>query len=182
MPADVRAIDALREWLAALATYRSEAAEALGGFRLEIGRANDWVSEQMHLWQRAIRRCEDAVVQAKAELAARQFPDVNGRMPDTTVQERNLKRAKARLEHAEEKVATCRKWLAHLPKVVDEVFSGPANRLANTLEGDVPRGMAALERQIDALERYAELKTDYSTSSSIAAVSPPPPPPPGAAS
>jgi hypothetical protein len=179
MPADVRAIDALREWLAALATYRSETAEALGGFRLEIGRGTDWVSEQMHLWQRAIRKCEDAVVQAKAELAARQFPDVNGRMPDTTVQERNLKRAKARLEHAHDKVATCRKWLTHLPKVIDEVFSGPANRLANTLEGDVPRGMATLERQIDALERYADLKTDYSASPSIGSTSSAPPPPTG---
>ncbi len=181
MPADVRAIDALREWLGALATYKSEAGEALGGFRLEVGRGTDWVADQMHLWQRSIRKCEDAVVQAKAELSARQFPDVNGRMPDTTVQERNLKRAKVRLEHAQDKVATCRKWLTHLPKVIDEVFSGPANRLSNTLEGDVPRGMATLERQIDALERYAELKTDFSTSPSIAPVSPSPPPP-GAAS
>jgi hypothetical protein len=170
--ADVRAIDALREWLAALATYRVDATEALAGIRIEIGRGAEWVSEQLHQWQRSIRQCEDAVVQAKAELAARRFPDFDGKMPDTTLQERNLRRAVARLEFAQEKVDVCRKWLAKLPKVIDEVFAAPASRLTNMLEQDVPRGAADLDRRVDALERYSQLRTDFSASA------PPPPPPP----
>lgn len=175
MPADVRDIDVLREWLAALATYRSEAGEALVGLRVEIGRGIEWVNEQLHLWQRSIRKFDDAVVQAKAELAAKRFPDFNGRMPDTTVEERNLRRAVARLEHAQEQVVVCRRWLTALPKVVDEVFHGPAQRLANLLEADLPRGAAVLDRRIDALERYANLRTDYSGSGSSAPPAPPPP-------
>lgn len=171
MPADVRDIDTLREWLAALATYRSDAGEALVGLRVEVGRGIEWVNEQLHQWQRSIRRFDDAVVQAKADLAAKRFPDVNGRMPDTTVEERNLRRAVAKLEHAQEQVAVCRRWLARLPKVVDEVFHAPAQRLANLLETDVPRGAAVLDRRIDALERYANLRTDYSGSGPAA---PPP--------
>lgn len=171
--ADVRAIDALREWLAALATYRSDAGEALAGIRIEIGRGAEWVNDQLHQWQRSIRKFEDAVVQAKAELAARRFPDFDGKMPDTTLQERNLRRVIARLEAAQEKVIVCRRWLTQLPKVIDEVFTGPASRLTNCLEQDVPRGTADLTRRVESLERYSEIRTDFSTAPSL---SPPPPP------
>ena len=99
--ADVRSIPALRDWLAAVATYREEAAEAVSGINQEIRRGFAWIEEQMTLWQRAVRDCEEEVTQAKAELAARRFPGFDGRMPDTTVQERNLRRAQARLEYAE---------------------------------------------------------------------------------
>ena len=140
MAADVRDLEALREWLAALATYRADANEALIALRVDINRGVEWVNEQYHLWQRSIRRFDEAVVQAKADLSAKKFPDVNGRMPDTTVEERNLRRAVARLEHAQEQVEACRKWMTTLPKLVDEIFHGPAQRLANLLDTDVPRG------------------------------------------
>lgn len=173
MAADVRDINALREWLAALATFRSDAAESLTAIRVEINRGIEWVHEQYSLWQRSIRRLDDAVVQARADLAAKRFPDVNGRMPDTSVEERNLRRAVARLEHAHEQVETCRRWMNTLPKLVDEIFHGPAQRLANLLDLDVPRGAAVLDRRVEALERYAEVRTDYSASGSA---TPPPPP------
>jgi hypothetical protein len=174
--ADVRSIDALREWLAALATWRSDTAEALSGVRMEINRGCEWVTEQMHLWQRSIRSLEDAVVQAKAELTAKQFPGYDGRMPDTTVEERNLRRAKARLEHAHDQVAVCRKWAAQLPKMIDELFSGPANRLANFLDSEVPRGSATLSRRVEAAERYAGLRTDFAATPSAPLPTSPPPP------
>ncbi len=173
MAADVHDLEALREWLAALATYRADANEALTALRVDINRGVEWVNEQYHLWQRSIRKFDDAVVQAKADLSAKKFPDMNGRMPDSTVEERNLRRAVARLEHAQGQVETCRKWKTTLPKLVDEIFHGPAQRLANLLDTDVPRGAAVLDRRIEALERYAELRTDYSASGSV---SPPPPP------
>ena len=175
MAADVRDLEVLREWLAALATCRADANEALTAIRVEVGRGIEWVNEQYHLWQRSLRRFDDAVVQAKADLAAKKFPDVNGRMPDTTVEERNLRRAVARLEHAQEQVEPCRRWMTTLPKLVDEIFHGPAQRLANLLDIDVPRGAAVLERRVEALERYAELRTDYSASGPL---TPPPLPPP----
>lgn len=168
MAADVRDLEVLREWLAALATYCADANESLTALRVEINRGIEWVNEQYHLWQRSIRKFDEAVVQAKADLAAKKFPDVNGRMPDITVEERNLRRAVARLEHAQEQVEVCRKWLGMLPKMVDEIFHGPAQRLANLLDIDVPRGAAVLDRRAEALERYAEIRTDFSASGSLA--------------
>ena len=92
-------------------------------------------------------------------------------MPDTTVQEINLRRAHARLDYAEDKVRTCKAWLSRLPKQVEETYTGAGNRLANFLDSDLPRGLLGLDRRLDALERYADLRTDYASGTSV---SPPP--------
>ena len=165
--ADVQSIPTLREWLAALTVYQSDASGALAGIAMEVRRGLDWVHEQMVQWQRSIRDCEEAVVQAKAELAARRFPDWSGRDPDTTVQERNLRRAQAKLEHAEDQVRKCKAWLGKLPKMVEELYSGRGYRLQIFLEGDMVRGLTLLDRRLDALERYADLRIDYSSNPSV---------------
>ena len=159
--ADVRSIDAVRDWYAALASYGEGLAEAMAGVELEIRRAHDWVGEQLDRWRRAVRACEEDVTRAKAELAQRKYAGFDGREPDCTVQEKNLRLARARLEHAEDQVEKCRQWLARLPKMVDEVYSGPSRRLVNFLEGDLPKGLAELGRRLAALESYAGLRPDY---------------------
>jgi hypothetical protein len=172
--ADVRSIDAVRDWHAALADYADMLAEALAGVSLEIRRAHDWIGEQLARWQRAIRECEEDVTRAKAELSQRKFPNWDGREPDCTVQEKNLRRAKARLERAEDQVAKCRQWLARFPKMIDEVYTGPSRRLANLLEADLPKSLADLARRVESLERYAEVRLDYSSGSSAGSINPTP--------
>jgi len=180
MPADVRSIDALREWYAALTGYGEMLSESMAGVELEIRRGFEWLQEQLSLWQKAVRECEQDVVQAKAELSARKYPGFDGREPDTTVQERNLRRAKARLEYTEDQILKTRSWISRLPKMIDEVYRGPSNRLNGVLEGDLPRGLALLGRRIESLEEYASLRTDYAPAPS-GTVSAPPPRQPGEA-
>ena len=172
--ADVRSIPALHDWVGAMTAYRDAVADAVAGINQEVRRGYEWIDEQMHRWQRAVRAGEEEVTQAKAELAARKFPGWDGKMPDTTLQERNLRRAKARLEHAEDKVATCRKWAGALPKQVDETYSGAGHRLSTVLEVDVARGLAVLARRLDALERYAGVKLDVATAAPVVASEGPP--------
>ncbi|HEV3439746.1 MAG TPA: hypothetical protein VG122_20440 [Gemmata sp.] len=177
--ADVRSIDAVRDWHAALAEYGDGLAEALAGVELEIRRAHDWLEEQLGRWQRAIRDYEEEVTRAKAELSQRKFPTWDGREPDCTVQEKALRLAKARLEHAEDQVEKCRRWLGRLPKMVDEVYVGASRRLANFVEAELPKGLADLARRVAALESYSGLRPDYAPTpmgSSVAA-SPPSPSP-----
>lgn len=180
--ADVRSIDAVRDWQAALTTYGEGLAEALAGIELEIRRAYDWLGEQLARWQHAVRDCEEDVTRAKAELSQRKFPTWDGREPDCTVQEKNLRRAKARLAHAEEQVVKCRQWLGRLPKFIDEMYTGAARRLTNFLEAELPRGLAELSRRIGALESYAGLRPDFAPGPSVSALpNPPAPPKPGEA-
>jgi hypothetical protein len=156
--ADVQAIDALQDWHNALVLFRDEALDALGSITLEIRRAFDWIAEEGKAWQREIREAQEEVVRAKAELSQRKTPDYAGRIPDTSVQERNLARAKARLEHAEDQVDVCRKWAVRLPKMVNEEYEGPARRLGNFLDTELPAAIVHLGGRIEALHRYTEVR------------------------
>ena len=167
MAADVRSIAAVIDWRADLTNYGDLLADAMAGVDLEIRRAYDWLDEQLAQWRRAIRACEEDVVRAKAELSQRSFPTWDGREPDCTVQEKNLRLAKARLEHAEDKVDTVRRWIGRLPKIIDEVFTGPSRRLKSMLEADLPNALTELARRIAALETYASLRPDYAPGGSV---------------
>ncbi|AMV25408.1 hypothetical protein VT84_13485 [Gemmata sp. SH-PL17] len=176
MSADVRSIAAVVDWHAALTNYGDGLSEAMAGVDLEIRRAFDWLGEQLARWQRAVRDCEEEVVRAKAELAQRKFPTWDGRDPDCTVQEKALRLAKARQEHAEEKVETVRRWIGRLPKMIDEMFTGPSRRLKSILEADLPNALTEVTRRIGALESYAGLRPDYAPGPSTSGVPTPPAP------
>jgi hypothetical protein len=155
--ADVQAIDALQDWHNAVCLFRDEALDAVGSIGLEIRRAFDWIDEQGKAWHHEARQAEQAVHQAKVELAQRKTPNFDGRIPDTSVQEENLARAKARLRFAEEQIDVCRKWAVRLPKMISEEYEGPARRLNNFLEADLPAAIAHLAAQIEALHRYTQV-------------------------
>ena len=74
--------------------------------------------------------------------------------------------AAARLEQAEEQIEKCRAWGLKLPKLVDETYRGPANRLNLFLEGDLAKAVALLEKQLASLEAYAGLRKDFAPASS----------------
>ncbi len=164
--ADVRSIDAVRDWYATLTNYADSLDEALAGVDLEIRRAYDWLDEQLASWRQAVRDCEEEVVRAKAELSQRKFKTWDDREPDCTVQEKALRLAKARQQHAEEQVEKVRHWIGRLPKLIDEVYLGSSRRLRNFLEDDLPKGQAGLARRLEALEVYAGLRPDFAPTSS----------------
>ena len=156
--ADVQAIDALQDWHNAVCLFRDEALDALASVNLEVRRAFDWIAEEAQAWHREAREADEAVVQAKAELARKKTPNFAGRLPDTSVEEENLARARARLRFAEDQIDVCRKWAVRLPKMVSEEYEGPARRLGNFLEADLPAAIAHLAARIEALHRYTDVQ------------------------
>lgn len=156
--AGVTSLAVLREWYAALAEFGTDAQNALTSVALSLQRAGDWLGEQQQHWRRQIRECEDEVTQAKAELVSREYINFDGNHPDTTVQEENLRLAKGRLQFAEERLEAVRRWMKQLPLEIRDTYDGPSRHLAFFLEGDLPRGLALLTRQLTALEQYVNLQ------------------------
>lgn len=166
--ARVTSIEALKEWKEALCVFRAEALEGLCAVEMEVRRAFDWLQEQTKFWENEVRRRDEQLVQARADLVRRQMMVTPaGRTPDTTEQEKALRKAQTRLREAEEKVERARKLAPVLHRAIEE-YEGPARRLANMLEADLPRASAMLDRKIDALDAYV---------STAAARSSPPPAP-----
>jgi hypothetical protein len=96
---------------------------------------------------------------------------IGDRAPDCTEQEMILRRARQRLEEAEDKLAASRRWLPALRREIDE-YQGPARQLSGFLEIDHVRALALLQQRIDALDAYVHL-AGPTRPSEVPAVPPP---------
>ncbi len=155
--ADVRSVPALHEFREAFATFGEQVREALSAAEMEIRRTLNHLEEQLKRWQGFVVKCEREVATAKIELNRKKIERViGGRKPDITEQEENLRKAKARLQMAEEKVAKCRRWLSQLPRHILE-YEGPGRQLAGIIDTEVPKTLALLDRKLSALEGYLQI-------------------------
>lgn len=161
--ANVLSLTALADWQAALSSYVEILAEGLAGIELELRRVDNWLEEQAAYWRRMVRQREEEVTRARAELSQRQFPGWDGRVPDCTVQRKNLQRALARLDHARAQVERVRGWQIRLPKIIDEVYRGAAHRLQRMLESVIPSALEDLQARRAALEAYTALEPAIGT-------------------
>jgi multidrug resistance efflux pump len=151
--AKVHAVDRLADFEAAVRTFADKAKSAMSANQMEIRRTYDWLESQLNVWKAEIRRAEDAVIQAKTELARRRIIKFNDRPPDTTEQEKTLRKAQARLAHAEEKRDNTKRWLRQLPDAIEE-YDGQAGPFNDMLEHDLVKMALFLEQKIAALEAY----------------------------
>lgn len=154
--ARVSSIEALAAWKEAVCLFGDAGKNALCSAELEVRRAFDWLEEQRKHWQVEVRRREELVLQAKNELTRRKMMPIIGKHPDTTEQEKALRKAQMLLAEAEEKVESCRRWAGELRRAVEE-YEGTARQLSSWLEADLPRECAKLEQRIVALEQYASM-------------------------
>jgi HD superfamily phosphohydrolase len=154
--AKVHAVERLADFEACVRTFADKAKNAMSANQMEIRRAYDWLETQLNLWKAEIRRAEDAVTQAKIELTRRRMIKFNDRPPDTTEQEKVLRRAQARLAHAEDKRDNTKRWLRQLPDAIEE-YDGQARPFTDMLDHEVVKMALFLEQKIAALEAYQHM-------------------------
>lgn len=154
--ANVASISALADFRAALATFTDQAKEALIILQLDIRRTLDFLDDQVKIWKADIIAAENAVFEAKNNLARKRMMRIGDHPQDTTEEEKLLKRAQAWLEFSEEKLANTRRWIRNLPDYIKE-YEGPARNFQSILEIELPQIMNFLTARIDALEAYERL-------------------------
>jgi hypothetical protein len=155
--AQVHTIQELADFRAALLSFAHTGTAALGGADLELNRVRGWLEGQLQHWTAQIRKAEDAVIEAKAELARRRWMAAGGdRSIDCSEQEKNLRRAQAWLDWAEDKKRKTRDWIRRFPDAIKD-YESRARPLKDCLEHDVPRMSALLERLVINLEAYTQI-------------------------
>jgi hypothetical protein len=154
--ARVTSIEALKDFRAELCTFGEQAIQGLLSVQMAAQRTLDWIDEQINCWQREVRRWEDAVIEARTELARRKMIRIGDRVPDCTEQEKILRLARMRLEESQEKLARTRRWQPQFRRALDE-YHGPGRQLSSFLEAQLPRALALLQQKIDSLEAYVRL-------------------------
>src|SRR5262245_37792950 len=154
--ANVGSLDALKLFRAGLVKFAAEVESALVTLELEARRPVEWIEEdRARYWPQQVRKASEAVSEARVALERGQ---VRISSEDTRYcydERKALEKAKRRMQLAEEKTQSLRRWRVEMRKVSEELELQLA-RTKHYLESDWIRAIAALDRMIAALERYVD--------------------------
>ena len=156
--AKVESIDTLKALRRTLFKFAEAANVALTDAESDLNRTLMWIqTEQLQHWTTQIRkrtdlvsRCEEAVRQKKI------FVDSAGRRSSAIDEIKALERAKKALAVAHEKLANCKSWSRKLEKEI-QTYRGVVQRLATTVQADLPVAAAKLQNGIIQLEKYVTM-------------------------
>jgi hypothetical protein len=114
----------------------------------------DWLlGQQPGYWARQLHERQEELAQAQADLHQLKLRRAQGTRVDDIEQKKAVERAKARIEEAEEKLVTVRRWGRIVQQAISE-YQTHARRLADLVEGNPPRSVVAIDRVIASLESY----------------------------
>jgi hypothetical protein len=154
--ANVTSIDAIRMLRVALHKFEANSRDAVTHLLLEVRKAVDWLeNDRSRYWPEQVRKAGQWVTQARNDLERCQLAYGSEEAPSCYEQKKALERAKRRLRLCEEKVKAVRHWRRTIRGEMDE-FDGQMARLNSCLDADLPRAIAALDRMLQALEKYAQ--------------------------
>ena len=153
--ANVTSIEAIQALRVALRKFEAGARDGLEMLVLEVRRAVDWIeNDRRRYWPAQVRRASERLVEARNELDRCQLTYGSEEAPSCYEQQQAFERAKRRLRWCEDKVKTTRRWTRVIQHEVSD-FESQVAQLNNMLDNDVPRAVSALERMVQALDKYA---------------------------
>jgi hypothetical protein len=156
--ARVDSIDALRQFRVSLIKFVEEANAALGGAESEMQRMMGWLDrEQLSYWQLQIRKRTEALGRAQEALRMKKlFPDASGRTPTPIEEEKMVRRCKAALEEAEQKLLNVKKYSRVLQREIMN-YKGGVQRFATWVGSEIPVAISRLDKMAGMLDRYVAL-------------------------
>lgn len=164
--AKVTSIDTLDSFRASLIVYLSKATRVLDDVRDDVGRTKVWLhTECLSHWKKEIRLRQRTLDQANAELMTERLADNR-----EAIQTRKMavRKAKARVEEAEAKLARVKYWIRNYETKV-EAKSKVVHQMQHYLDYDMKKAVAYLEGAAKSLAEYADLKPASKTVSAPAA-------------
>lgn len=157
MPANVRNVDAIKEFRAALLVFIEDASLALQTLSMELQKSYEWIEhERPQYWSMQLKRGFDLVDQTRSAYNSCRMRTVAGHRPACLEEKQAMERAKRRLEHCQYQIKAVKHVANKLRQEADE-FRGRLSRLLTMTEVDLPKASALLEKTIETLEQYAEI-------------------------
>jgi len=153
--AQVRSLESLPDFRAALWEFQAAARQALDMVEVEARHGVEWVTiDRARFWKHENRKAWDNVSQAKDNLRqARIQRQVAGYTPDCIDEKKALARAEKYLKLTEQKLHSVQTWAREAQHAWNE-FQARFSQTLGALDGDLPRAIAVLERIIRQLEEY----------------------------
>lgn len=153
--ARVTSIDALEAFRSSLINYLTEAHQHLDSVSDDVRRMRGWVQtdQRMH-WQAELRRRSRHLELAEQELFSAKL---SGLRDNLTTQELAVRKAKAAVAEAEEKLLNVKQWTRNFDHCADPMLKR-IDGLRQLLDHDMPKAISYLVQAQKTLESYSELR------------------------
>ncbi len=168
--ARIYSAQSLEEFRGRFSEFRQEVIEALASADAGLQQMNDWLEQQLKHWRHEEQKRSEVVIRARRELEERRHAHSRDHR-GCTDQEVAYRKARQRLQEAEEKGQRCRVWLRVLPQHRTE-YDGPARALAGMMDTEVVKALAILRQKVDLLAEYQALRAGVGSESESSSVPP----------
>jgi hypothetical protein len=151
--ARVTSIDALEEFRASLIVFLTNAHQHLDSVGDDVRRMRGWVQSDQRLhWQGELRRRSRALELAEQELFSAKLSGLRDNLnaPQTAV-----RRAKAAVEEAEEKLRNVKLWTRNFDHCADPLIKR-LESFRQVLDHDMPKAISYLLQAQKTLEEYSD--------------------------
>lgn len=153
--ANVKSLDAVRNFRGALAKFEEGARDGLTLLELEVRRAVDWIEQdRRRYWPSQAKQASDELAEARHALELCKLKYSANETPSCQQEKKAVERAKQRLRLCEEKIQQVKHWIRAVRQELNE-FEGQMSQMTTTLDADLPRAMATLGRMLAALDKYS---------------------------
>ena len=166
----VTSIEAIAEFKLAMRQFAAEVREALTTLQLESARSINWIeSDRTIYWKMQVRKASERLNEARNNLERAQLSVRTGDRSSCYQEKKELAMAQQRLRFSESQVQVVRKWRQKLHHDTEK-FKSKIGRMDQMVDVDLVRAVAALERIIAALDKYAERSGSHQADKSLPSV------------
>jgi len=160
MSANVRDIEAIRFFRAAMVSFAEDAESAYQSMMMESQRTLAWIEQDRpYYWDAQTRKAYDLIASTRSALETCRMRTVAGQRSTCIDEKRAVEAAKRRLQHCLEQKERVRSWAVKLGRQLDELRARLAG-LRRMLDSDVPKAIALLENTATVLEAYADVQRE----------------------
>lgn len=151
--AKVRSIDDLESFRSNLIVFVGKARKAIDQVGEEIRRTRLWIdSDRIPFWEAEVKKRNKRREQAEAELMSARLSDY---IDNPTVQQQAVRKCRAALEEAEEKLKRCKHWSRTFDATV-QPLSKKLESVTAFIDTDMPKAIIHMAQLIKSLDAYAE--------------------------
>jgi hypothetical protein len=151
--AKVRSIDELDAFRSKLIIFQSKARKAVDQASDEVRRTRLWLeSDRLPFWEAQVKRRLRLLEQAQQELLSARMSEF---VDNPIVQQQNLRKAKAALEEAEEKLRAVKHWNRSFETTV-QPMTKKLESVCQFIDFDIPNAIMHMTQIIRTLDAYAE--------------------------
>ncbi len=161
--AKVTSVDALESFRSSLILFVHTAHQHLDGVGDDVRRTRNWIqNEQRMHWQGELRRRSRTLDLAEQELFSAKL---SGLRDNLVAQQNAVRKAKAAVTEAEEKLRAVKFWTRNFDHEADPLLKR-LEGLRLLLDHDLPKAISYLLQAQKTLESYAEGNSNFQTPSS----------------